>query len=440
MRKSTPGPRLEISLNVCDRSHSRAIGGPYHVSGTVSASPTYASVALLGFNLGQDPAGASCAYDPANMTKTGQVGVAMPAGATGIALNFAKTGSFQMRIQLNGPNAATDPNNRWCQIINSAVSPTFAKFTDFYPSCWQTDPTLTGAAYAGQPISSVVFMVPGSTTAIPFDFTINGFAAGTSAADAPTGGVVSGPITGTLGGPGTTDLDFQRVKVAKGGKEYIVQNNNFGNPSGSDQTLSYTDNSFQILSSTGSGSSAPTAFPSIYIGNNGNNANGMTTKATDSLPMQVSSISSVQTTLTWTGTCSSGFNTAYDAWFASSVPTAQYADLISGEVMVWLCKPTDHTPIGTLVRTATIAGQTWDVWSGPRGGSGTNSAAPVVTFVKQGAALNTLTFNLKDFITNAATNGILSSWYLTDVFGGFQIWSGAASAGLAVTNFTCAVQ
>jgi len=413
-----------------------ANGGPYHVSGTVAGNSSYSAFAMFGFNLGQSSAGASCAYDPTLMTKTGTPGVTMPSASTGIALNIAYLKAVpQIRVQLMGPNAATDANSRWCQIIPTLSSPVFLKFTDFYTSCWGTDAASKGTAYSGQPISSISFIVPGITTAIPYDFVVNGFAAGTSAADAPTGGT-STSLTGTIGGAGTTDLDAQRVKVTKSGQDYIIQNNNFGNPSGSDQTLSYTDNSFRVVSSTGTGSSTPASFPSIFIGSNGTTS----TKATDNLPKQVSTIASVQTTMTWTGTCGSGFNAAYDVWFASAVPAASYNDAISGFMMIWLCKPSDRQPLGSVQRTVTLAGQTWDVWVGTRGGSGANANAPVVSFVKQGTALNTLTFNLKDFITNAATNGIQSSWYLTDVFSGFQIWTGSSATNLSVSNFTCAVQ
>ena len=40
------------------------------------------------------------------------------------------------------------------------------------------------------------------------------------------------------------------------------------------------------------------------------------------------------------------------------------------------------------------------------------------------------TFNLKPFLTDAANYGIPSNWYLTDVFFGFEIWSGSGTNGL----------
>jgi hypothetical protein len=418
---------------------------PYAISGSVTADPLYNGVALLGFNLAEPQAGASCTYNPASATNpVGPPEVPPPTGATGIAVNFAKSGAFTLRVQIQGKAGATDANNRWCYTITAAAGPVFAPLNQFYTSCWNVGSTTgasPGTAYSGQAISAVVFTVPGNTAAQPYNFTINGWAFGTSAAAAPTGGVVQS-LTGTIGGPGVTDLDFQRVKVAAGGHSYIIQNNNWGSPTTTDQTLTYKDNSYTITSPTGNGntSGAPASFPSIYIGANGNTANGVyDTKSDDNLPKLVSTIQSVQTTFSYSTCSGTGYNATYDVWFAASPPTATYNDAISGFVMVWLCKPSNAQPIGSQQTTATIAGHTWNVWVGPRGGTGTNSGAPVVSYVAQ-SSFTSFTFDLNLFIKDAASHGILSSWYLTDVFAGFEIWNGSATQGLQETAFTCVVQ
>jgi len=287
-------------------------------------------------------------------------------------------------------------------------------------------------------------LVPGTTTAQPFDFTISGFGPGNSAADAPgaTSTTCTG-ATGTLGGTGTTDLDFARAKV-KGTDcgTYIVQNNNWGNPGGSDQTLSYSGNSFTVSSSNGNGSSAPASFPSVFQGRNGQvQADAFDTVGTDNMPIQVSAIKSVQTQFTWGGKSSGDFNAAWDVWFAASPPTAgSYDDAISGFVMVWQYKPSSRQPIGSVQTTASIAGHSWDVWVGPRGGSGSNSNAPVVSYVAKDAPLQDLTFDMNLFIKDAISHGISNSWYLTDVFAGFEIWSGADGVGLQAKKVTIAVK
>src|SRR5690606_12846909 len=137
---------------------------------------------------------------------------------------------------------------------------------------------------ARQPISAVVFTVPGEPAPTPFDFCVNGVADGNSEADAPDGPAVAGDQTGTVGGTGSRDLDFDRAKIVVDGEQYIIQNNNWGNPDGTDLILNYVNNSFTVVQGSGSpaGGGAPASFPSIYIGNNGNTANGVySTKATD---------------------------------------------------------------------------------------------------------------------------------------------------------------
>jgi hypothetical protein len=419
-------------------------GGPYHVSGTVFND--YNAVALLGFNLNEAVTGSStqCKYNPAGALQNGPPAATIPSSATGIAINWSEAKAPQyFRIQIQGVDGATNASQRWCTTITDTTGPSFVKFTDFSTQCWQgaTNPV----AYNKEAIDAIVFLVPGTILqTMPFDFTINGFAPGTSKADAPAGGSSTcGTLSGTIGG--TSAASGQRVKVSGTDcKQYIIQNNNWGNPTGSTQTINYVGNSFTVQSSTGTGSSVPASFPSTYIGQNGDIANGSFQTMDSNLPIKVSAIQSIQTSLGWSGgTGGKDFNAAYDVWFASTSPAAGgYNDAISGFVMVWLYKPPNHQPIGSIARTATIAGQTWNVWVGPRGTStaGTDGPnRPVVSYVAQ-STLPSLNFDLNLFIKDAAANGISSSWYLTDVFGGFEIWTGSDASGLQATKFTCVVQ
>jgi hypothetical protein len=375
----------------------------------------------------------------------GPPGVALT--GTGIAINFTKSTASTLRIQIQGPNGATDPNDRWCFGIVPAAGPVFAPFAMFNTKCWDG----TGTVYSGQPISAVSFLVPGTMGAnTPFNYCINGFATGSSATDAPTWGTGGGgPLTGTIGGPGGMNLDFQRVKVAKGGKSYIIQNNNWGNPNGSDQTLSYSDNSFNVTQSTGSGSQAPASFPSIFIGANGDVQNGTySTRSDDHLPKQISAITSVISTFRHTAT-SGQLNATYDIWFSDHAPTgARYDDAISGFVMLWLYDPPNFQPIGSAGATVEIpagSGKRWVRWVGPRGATGAtcegaqcSANRPVVSYVAT-ATSGSFSGDLKPFFTDAAGFGIPASWYLTDVFGGFECWSGGDCVGKQVQEFTAVV-
>ena len=421
------------------------MNGSYCVSGTVH--PDYDAVALLGFNLAE-PNTASCAYKPVDVNAPGPPAVMLT--GTGIAVNFTKKVASTLRIQIQGPNGAKDENDRWCYTITDPEGPIHATWDKFNTQCWEggmgTPPMMSGTMLT-QPISAVVFLVPGATNATMFDYCINGFATGTSAADAPMGGDTGGPLMGTIGGPGSTDLDFQRVKVKAGGKSYIIQNNNWGRPESSDQLIRYSGNSFKIESSTGTkgGNGEPASFPSIFIGGNGDTQGGLySTRSDDNLPKAINAIQSINTTFKY-NRASGDLNATYDVWFAATAPTTEYKDGISGFLMVWLYKPSGNSPIGgSATRTGvSVPGVTgsWDVWVGPRGGGGPNANAPVVSYVAT-SPVTSLTFDLKKFIDDSITNnhGLQPSWLLTDVFAGFEIWTGSAANGLELTEFTAVVQ
>jgi hypothetical protein len=178
-------------------------GDPYCVAGSVGPDPDYGGVALLGFNVNQ-AAGADAIMD------------AVPTG-TGIAVNFNKSIGSTLRIQIQGVNGETDANDRWCYEIADAAGPVFAPYADFNTECWTGG---MGTAYANQPISAVVFLVPGDDMdAVAYDYCVDGFADGNSVDDAPDSLGGGGVISGTL------SSDDEKVKVVSNGKSYIVQNN-----------------------------------------------------------------------------------------------------------------------------------------------------------------------------------------------------------------------
>ena len=84
---------------------------------------------------------------------------------------------------------------------------------------------------------------------------------------------------------------------------------------------------------------------------------------------------------------------------------------------------------------------------------GTDDASrPIVSYVAQDGPLHGLAFDLANFITDAVSNGsadmsaartsqaFSSTWYLTDVIAGFQIWTGSDAAGLQCSGFVCQVK
>ena len=259
-----------------------------------------------------------------------------------------------------------------------------------------------------------MFGVPGDTIKTPFGYCIGGFAFGSDVSAAPAYNPSPWPtVAGTLGGPGSTDLDFQRVKVAapgKGGKQYIIQNNNWGTPSGTDQTIMYSGNTFTIMSTTGNvtGQGVPASFPSIYVGNNGDTQSkndppkgSYTTKPADNLPKSISSIGTAMTTAAYNKN-SGDFNATYDIWLASARRPPRTATRSDGFVMVWLYKPGSRSPIGSMKTSKSIGGSMYNVWAGPRN-SGTNPNRPVISYVLQGGSMNK-SFDLKPILADAAAN------------------------------------
>lgn len=439
---------LGVSSSITPQDFTGGADGAYCVSGSVGPSYNAEGVALLGFNLAQDPATADCTYVPVDPSVQGPPGVTLT--GSGIAFDFAKTGNFILRVQIQGPNGAADANDRWCATIEAPNGKDHIEWGDFNTECWSTS---SGTDYAGEPISAVVFTVPGEgwgddwgdeATAAPvsFDFCVNGFAAGETAADAPDGSAV-GTQSGTIGGAN----DFDRVKVRVDGKDYVIQNNAWGGDSAS-ATLRYDNNSFVVENATGTGDQAPASFPSIFIGASGFTDNGaLSTSSTDNLPVLISNITSIPTTFRWSGD-NGVYNAAYDVWFANMDPAGrQYNDGLNGFLMVWVKLPNGKNPIGGVVaENVPIAGHTWTVYSGSRGsGPGATDGeltpdpnAPVISYLKTGQALNSFSFDLKEFIDDAVgQRGLPGSLFLTDVFAGFEIWSGGT--GLAVDEFTAVV-
>jgi hypothetical protein len=462
----TAVPGSTTSVTPADFTAAATEGGPYQVTGSVFND--YNSVALLGFDLNDTPKGDAqqCSNSKRNPAADGPPAVTMPSSATGIAVNWtAAKLPLTFRIQIQGVKGATDPTNRWCATITDPNGPSFVPFSSFSTTCWNT----TGTKYNKEPISGVAFLVPGTTTATsPFDITVVGFAPGTSAADAPGKAAACGTKTGTVGSTSllsdatkATDASTQRTAVSGTDcKTYIINNNNWGQESSSYQALDYVGNSFTINVSSGSGGGANVvSFPSIYIGGNGQIGTGgeFNTWANSGLPKQISAIKSAKSTFQWSGGNSGNYNAAYDIWFAKSPPTAGgYNDGVSGLLMIWTFKPANSQPIGSSgnTRSATIDGKAYTVWRGPRIGTakGTDgNGRPVISYVAN-STNNNFSSDLKLFFDDAVSNGAAdmaagsgitqafsSSWYLTDVFAGFEIWNGSDAKGLKDT-FTCVIQ
>jgi len=249
--------------------------------------------------------------------------------------------------------------------------------------------------------------------------------------------VVEGNTGGTTNscssvtGQGSISDQFGTAHVTCNGKDYIVQNNAWGSTAG--QTITFGPGTkFKVAQQNGTGANgAPASYPSIFIG-----ANSGRFTDNSGLPKAVSSIMAggVPTALTWQANGAQGdYNVSYDVWFSTGAGGDPDDHVPSGGfLMVWFYDPPGAQPIGTLVQqngTANIAGRNWSVWYG----NNSQNGKPCVSYVAQ-QTVNSLEFKLGDFIRDAVTRGyVQDSWYLTNVFAGFEIWNGGT--GVEITDF-----
>jgi Glycosyl hydrolase family 12 len=266
-----------------------------------------------------------------------------------------------------------------------------------------------------------------------------GATAGSGAGGSATGGA-GGSATGGAGGGATVGtgctpaaltttgvLDGRYGSMLFDNNYYFMQVNEWN--SSASQVMTYGgDFLFQMTTQMGSTAvnGSPTGFPSIFIG-----ANSKHTTTGSNLPKAVSALTTVPTTWVWNdnGTLAddttNSYDATYDVWFStSSAGEPNASGPTGGYLMVWYHKPADAQPIGgaPMEKAITIAGVpgTWDVWIG------LNGTRPCISYVSTQTILS-LSYDLNLFIQDAVKNQpntIQSTWYLTNIFTGFEIWRG----------------
>jgi hypothetical protein len=287
---------------------------------------------------------------------------------------------------------------------------------------------------------------------------VSGGGAGGSGGSAPGGSAGVGGGSGSGGSAGVIDTGegcapgpltemgelegrWGSLTTTVAGEEYFLQVNEWN--SQATQTMAYGGDFFfkmieqEAMVPTNGG---PTGFPSIFIGaNSGNSTSG------SNLPRQVSALTAVPTSWTWTDegtladTMANSYNVAYDLWFSTTAAGEPDESRPSGGfLMVWLYDPPDAQPIGGAPLFADVPVEgvpgTWDVWIGPNGG------VPVISYVSR-RPITSMTFDLNRFIVDAVENRpdtIENEWYLSNVFAGFEIWRGGV--GLETTSFCATVE
>jgi hypothetical protein len=241
-------------------------------------------------------------------------------------------------------------------------------------------------------------------------------AAALLAAGAITTFVVAGPANAD------TQICEQYGSTTIGGR-YVVMNNRWG--TSAQQCINVTSTGFAITSQQGVGSTsgAPVSYPAIFVGCHYTNCSPGT-----NLPMQVSSISSATSSISYNYVSGATYDAAYDIWLD---PTPKRDGVNAMEIMIWFNRQGSIQPIGSVVGSTTIGGRTWQVWQGSNGSNN------VISYVAP-SAISSWNFSVLDFINDVKNRGaITSSWYLTSIQAGFEPWIGGT--GLAVTNFSAAV-
>ena len=236
-------------------------------------------------------------------------------------------------------------------------------------------------------------------------------------------------LSGTPGeGSGTISGSDTRT-VTRDGRQYVVQNNVW-NGNAANQSVMVSGTAFTVSQQNNSAGTGgpPTSFPSVFVGSNfGHSASG------SGLPKQVSSLTSVQTGWKWSGS-NGTHNATYDVWFSTGAggdggnPSGAY-------MMVWFQHHPSVVPLGgSPTGTVSIAGKSWQYWACT---GGCQNGVPVISYIPPSGSISEWSFDLKAFIDHAVSVGVLkSNWYLSNIFAGFEIWSGGQ--GLKTENF-CAV-
>jgi hypothetical protein len=242
----------------------------------------------------------------------------------------------------------------------------------------------------------------------------------TAAALLAAGSITSFVVTGPA--QADTQICDQYGSTTIGGR-YTVMNNRWG--TSAQQCINVTGTGFAITSQQGVGSTsgAPVSYPAIYVGCHYTNCSPGT-----NLPMQVSSISSATSSISYNYVSGATYDAAYDIWLD---PTPRKDGVSAMEIMIWFNRQGSIQPIGSVVGSTTIGGRTWQVWQG------SNGANNVISYVAP-SPIASWNFSVLDFINDVKNRGaITSAWYLTSIQAGFEPWIGGA--GLAVTNFSATV-
>ena len=299
-----------------------AAGGQLCAQGTVAGLTDYSGTGMVGLNINQAQTG----------TPTPPVNSYTPTG-TGITYNLTNTGQSALRIQIQAADGATNANDRWCATVDSATGT--IPWASFNTQCWTGG---TGVAYAMQPITAVIVIVPGALTPTTYNFCINSISEAGAACASGTGSSgstsssSSSSSSGTVNTGNCTDTSTFVQSVASQytgamigtntSKTYYFNPNWWDSYSGETEAVSglgFTINN----ANAGSVGTNPLGFPTIFIGAYGGN-----TTVGSNLPKSVSALTTIPTVYSSNGFSmgATNHNATYDVWFTANgtpIPNGQ---------------------------------------------------------------------------------------------------------------------
>lgn len=214
-------------------------------------------------------------------------------------------------------------------------------------------------------------------------------------------------------GNGSTCDDFGQIAAGS----YFAQNNVWNQAAGT-QCISLSGNTLTVtqaqhnLATNG----APASYPSFVRGCHYG-------RCSDALfPRQVSNIRTMPSSFSITRP-SGNWNASYDIWLD---PTPRRDGSNTGlEIMIWVDYNTAQ-PIGRRTGSATIAGVNWEVWQSY---GLDNGYSRVLSYRRSPGSGGLTNFDAMAFIKHAVDlKEAQTSWYITSVQAGFEIWSGGVGA------------
>jgi cellulose 1,4-beta-cellobiosidase len=204
--------------------------------------------------------------------------------------------------------------------------------------------------------------------------------------------------------------------------EYRIQANEWN--SNARQCITYTSGTAWSVSTANFNLSggAPATYPSIFKG-----CHWGSCTTSSRLPIQVSKLASARSSWGTTQPAAGAYDVAYDLWTHSTPTTGGQPN--GSEIMIWMNSRGGVSPFGSRVATATIAGLSWDVWTGRQAGWN------IVSYVLRGGATSFNNLDVKALIDDSVARGTTNrNHFLLDAEAGFEIWRGGQ--GLATTNFS----